>query len=188
MREDIAQAVLSMYDAIAKAAQSQLATGHTDQGRRKGITSGQHLMPLAEIIRTDLIKIGIDEDDVFISGKECLLPGWFRPSKSWDLVGMKNNELVCAVELKSISSSFGNNANNRAEEAIGSAFDAAAAYRAKLLGYDQVPPVLGYVMVVRDCPDSRKILHGRHEPANFSIDPAFKLLIFSALLLSVRAC
>lgn len=173
MRSDIEQAILGMYDAIDRAAQRQLATGHTDQGRRRGITSGKHLLPLTEIIRSDLIALGFTDDEVFSGGNECVLPGWFRPSKSWDLVGIHNTDLICAVELKSISSSFGNNANNRAEEAIGSAYDADTAYRESLLGDGKVPPVLGYVMVVRDCEQSRGVPRGAMEPARYEIDPYF---------------
>jgi Restriction endonuclease XhoI len=90
----------------------------------------------------------------------CTLPGWFRPTKNWDLLALDNGELVSAIELKSINSSFGNNANNRAEESIGSAFDAHTAFDEHLLGSSSIPPVMGYVMIVHDCPDSRIVGRG----------------------------
>ena len=58
------------------------------------------------------------------------LPGWFRAEKKWDLVIVHEKELLAALEFKSqIGPSFGNNFNNRTEEALGSATDIWAAYR-----------------------------------------------------------
>ena len=37
MRKDLVDAVLGMYAAIEHAANAQVAIGHTDQGRRKGV-------------------------------------------------------------------------------------------------------------------------------------------------------
>ena len=103
----------------------------------------------------------------------CTLPGWFRPTKNWDLLALDNGELVSAIELKSINSSFGNNANNRAEESIGSAFDAHTAFDEHLLGSSSIPPVMGYEMIVHDCPDSRIVGRGVRS-AHFPIDPDFE--------------
>ena len=97
------------------------------------------------------------------------ITGWFRPTKNWDLLALDNGELVSAIELKSINSSFGNNANNRAEESIGSAFDAHTAFDEHLLGSSSIPPVMGYVMIVHDCPDSRIVGRGVRS-AHFPID------------------
>jgi hypothetical protein len=50
------------------------------------------------------------------------LPGYFRPTKLWDLLVVHEGRLVAAVELKSqVGPSFGKNFNNRTEEAIGTA-------------------------------------------------------------------
>lgn len=147
MRSDIEAAILGMYDSIERARETQAAAGHSDQGARQGITSGKHLDPIAAIIRDDLINAGFHPDEVYDQGRMCTLPGWFRPTKNWDLLALDNGELVSAIELKSINSSFGNNANNRAEESIGSAFDAHTAFDENLLGSSSIPPVMGYVMI-----------------------------------------
>ncbi len=61
-----------------------------------------------------------------------------------------------AIEMKSqVGPSFGNNFNNRAEEAIGSAQDLWTAYREHAFG-DSPAPFLGYVFVLEDCEDARK--------------------------------
>lgn len=66
------------------------------------------------------------------------------------------DDLLVGVELKSINSSFGNNSNNRAEESLGSAVDAAHAIKNELIPYKAMPPVFGYVLVVRLCDASTK--------------------------------
>jgi type II restriction enzyme len=84
------------------------------------------------------------------------LPGYFRPSKIWDLLIFHKDELVAAIELKSqVGPSFGNNFNNRAEEAIGTAHDLWTAYREGALG-KQPRPFLGWFTVVEDAPEARR--------------------------------
>lgn len=173
MRRDLEAAILGMYEAIDLAALAQMVAGHSDKGRRAGITSGKHLDSVAEIIKDDLVRMGFDSDEIYDKGRKCTLPGWFRPTKNWDLLGFDGDELVAAVELKSISSSFGNNANNRAEESIGSAFDAQVAYGEGLFGEGDIPPVIGYVMIVRDCEGSRLRSAAIRSP-HFPIDPEFE--------------
>jgi len=58
------------------------------------------------------------------------LPGYYRSEKKWDLIALSGGELVAAMEFKSqVGPSFGNNFNNRCEEAIGSATDFWVAFR-----------------------------------------------------------
>lgn len=94
MRFDIEDAILGMYDSIERAREAQAAAGHSDQGARQGITSGKHLDPIAAIIRDDLINAGFHPDEVYDQGRMCTLPGWFRPTKNWDLLALDNGELV----------------------------------------------------------------------------------------------
>ena len=78
------------------------------------------------------------------------LPGWFRAEKKWDLVIVHESELIAAVEFKSqIGPSFGNNFNNRTEEALGSATDIWAAYREGAFKPSS-RPYLGYLMLLED--------------------------------------
>lgn len=84
------------------------------------------------------------------------LPGYFRPTKLWDLLVLYKGELIAAVELKSqVGPSFGNNFNNRTEEAIGTAHDLWTAFREEAFG-KQPRPFVGWLMVVEDAPASRK--------------------------------
>jgi hypothetical protein len=84
------------------------------------------------------------------------LPGYFRPTKIWDLVVVHEGKLVAALEFKSqVGPSFGNNFNNRAEEAIGSGLDFWTAYREGAFG-QQGRPFLGWLTLVEDAEKSRQ--------------------------------
>jgi hypothetical protein len=81
------------------------------------------------------------------------LPGFYRPTKKWDLVVIDNGILVAAIELKSqVGPSFGNNFNNRTEEAIGNAVDVWRAYEEGTFG--GIRPWLGYVFLLEEDPRS----------------------------------
>ena len=99
------------------------------------------------------------------------LPGFFRPTKEWDLVVVKNSILIAAIEAKSqVGPSFGNNFNNRTEEAMGSAVDFWTAYREG--AYKASPqPFLGYFFMLEDCEKSAKPVKVR-EP-HFSVFQEF---------------
>ncbi len=90
-----------------------------------------------------------------MSGRRLELPGWFRAEKQWDLVVVHGGQFIAAVEFKSqVGPSFGNNFNNRSEEAIGSATDIWGAYREG--AFSPSPrPWLGYLMLIEDCERSR---------------------------------
>jgi hypothetical protein len=86
--------------------------------------------------------------------KSLTLPGFFRPTKLWDLLVQNKGRLVAVLEFKSQVGSFGNNFNNRTEEAIGTDIDFWTAYREGAFG--EIPrPYVGWVMLVEDAPGSR---------------------------------
>ena len=83
----------------------------------------------------------------------CALPGFFRPTKDWDLVVHADDRPVVAIEFKSQNGpSFSNNANNRVEEAIGNAVDLWYVVDRELL---PARPWVGYVYVIEDDPATR---------------------------------
>ena len=68
---------------------------------------------------------------------------------------MREGELIAAIEFKSQAGpSFGNNFNNRCEEAIGTAHDFWTAFREGAFGR-QSRPFLGWLMLVEDAGGSR---------------------------------
>jgi hypothetical protein len=99
------------------------------------------------------------------------LPGYYRPEKKWDLLVIANGQLVTAVEFKSqVGPSFGNNYNNRVEEAIGNATDLWTAFREGRLG--PIRPFLGYFFLLEDVPRVRMPV--RPSEPYFPVDPVFK--------------
>lgn len=99
------------------------------------------------------------------------LPGYFRPTKLWDLLIIHHGRLVAAVEFKShVGPSFGNNFNNRTEEAIGTSHDLWTAYREGAFG-KQERPFVGWLMVVEDAPESRSPV--KASSPHFPVFPEF---------------
>ena len=82
-----------------------------------------------------------------------------------------DGRLLAGIEFKSQVGSFGNNYNNRAEEAIGSATDIWAAYREGAFK-PSARPWLGYLMLLEKAPRSLSPVQAR-EP-HFKVFPEFK--------------
>jgi hypothetical protein len=153
---DIARAVQQFWLARLAAAQKQAGTGTVDQGERGGVTGGKNLAGFATIIADVIRHYGPAGVEVWGGTREIALPGHFRPSKLWDVVATHENEVLVAVELKShVGPSFGNNFNNRTEEAIGNSHDFWAAYEEGALGFGP-RPFLGWLILVEDAPGSRR--------------------------------
>ena len=171
MNNNIKHAILELFKLQNEASENQRKHGHSDRGARSGVTSGKHLDPLAKEICNELMNCGLSEKDVFFGNKNMELPGWFRPTKQWDILAFYEKKLIVAVELKSISSSFGNNANNRTEEAVGSAVDANSAVKYNLYG-NGYPPIFCYVLIVKSDADSRRVVHRPNEP-HYKSDKTF---------------
>lgn len=128
-------------------AQRQIESGKVDAGTRGSVTGGKHLAPLEDAVGS-LFKSDPDlgKKITVLHGQRNTLPGYYRRTKDWDLVVLYRGTLVAAVEFKSQVGSFGNNFNNRTEEAIGNSVDIWRAHEAAMFG--PVRPWLGFVMVL----------------------------------------
>lgn len=124
--------------------------GVRDQGNRGAVTGGKQLDGFVDLINDLLVLNGVPEECIFINS-DLELPGFYRPNKKWDLLVVDDKKLIIAIEFKSqVGPSFGNNFNNRTEEAMGTALDTWTAYREGVFG-DTYAPWLGYFMVLEDC-------------------------------------
>ena len=192
MNDDMKEALFQMYSNLSRAEERQLERGIHDQGLRSQVTSGKHMDCVLDVIREDLISLGYNEKEVYYKDGCLRIPGWYRPSKNWDLLAFDDNDLLGIVELKSINSSFGNNSNNRSEESLGSAIDAAHAIKNELIPFRTIPPMLGYVLIVRIYEASTRPSIGSLKTV-YPIDSVFKrtsyfqkLTIFCHRLLAER--
>lgn len=117
-----------------------------------GVRSGKTLDAFVELLTWVVHNNGLP-DAVIITGRQAQLPGFFRPTKSWDVVIMNHGTLIAAIELKSIADSFGKNANNRNEEVLGSGIDIKEAFEEN--AFEGITRLFtGYLILVEDCPET----------------------------------
>ena len=156
----------------AAARQKQVESGNLDQGERAAVTGGKNMDGFIALV-LDLIKAnGLQNAEVKRLRQALTLPGFFRPTKLWDLIILNQGRLVGALEFKSqVGPSFGNNFNNRTEEALGTALDFWTAFREGAFG-DAPRPFVGWLMLVEDAPASRSPV--RDASPNFRVFPEFQ--------------
>ncbi len=141
-----------------------------DSSNRGAVVGGKQMDGFIELLKEVAIDAGVP-DDYIITDKNYL-PGYFRSSKDWDmLIIAPSGKLIAAIELKSQVGSYGNNFNNRTEEAIGSAVDLWTAFREGQFPGQQAPWV-GWLMLVGRDKASERIVRN-HEPY-FSVRPEFE--------------
>lgn len=149
------EAVQAFWGNREKARRKQIESGNADQGERSGVTAGKNMDGFIALV-TDLVRAnGLDQAEIHQKRRVVTLPGYFRPTKLWDLLVINEGRLIAALEFKSqVGPSFGNNFNNRTEEAIGTAHDLWTAYRESAFG-EQPRPFVGWLMLLEDAPGSR---------------------------------
>ena len=148
-------AILRFWKSRDDAGKKQLASGNIDQGERSSVTSGKSMDGFVSLVTEIVLANGLAHAEIHLERAALTLPGYFRPTKLWDLLVIHQEELIAAIELKShVGPSFGNNFNNRAEESIGTAHDFWTAYREGAFG-KQTRPFAGWLMLVEDAPKSR---------------------------------
>lgn len=145
-------------------------TGSRDAGARTAVTGGRQMDGFIALVRDFLCERGLPKAHVYCA-KRIELPGWYRPEKQWDLLIVENGQFLAGIEFKSQVGSFGNNYNNRTEEAIGSASDLWAAYREGAFK-PSARPWLGYLMLLEEAPESTRPV--RAQEPHFKVFPEFK--------------
>jgi hypothetical protein len=164
------KAVQSYWDARTNNREKQVAGGKIDAGTRGEVTGGSQMGAMEVLVADILMEAGLKKIDVK-TRTQLELPGYYRAEKKWDLIVISEGHLVMAMEFKSqVGPSFGNNFNNRAEEAIGSATDIWVAYREGRFGKAPTP-FLGYFFLLEDC-DRVKLPIRNREPY-FKVDTVF---------------
>jgi type II restriction enzyme len=167
--EDYDAAVHAFWTGRDLQTQRQIQSGRVDAGTRGSVTGGQHMQPLQDVIAEQfepLTRIGAR----IRQEAKIPVPGFYRRLKNWDIVVTLGDVLVAAIECKSQVGSFGNNFNNRTEEAIGNAVDLWRAYEAGLTG--TVRPWLGFVFVIEEATKSTSVVRDAGTPV-YRPDPAF---------------
>jgi hypothetical protein len=149
----------------------QKGAGRLDQGARSAVTGGAQMGGFISLLTGLILEAGEKPENIF-HNKKLELPGFFRPTKEWDLLVVRHEQLIIALEAKSqVGPSFGNNFNNRTEEALGSSLDLWTAFREGALN-KTIKPWLGYFFLLEDCPKSNTPVKSR-EP-HFPVLPEFR--------------
>jgi Restriction endonuclease XhoI len=150
-----AEAVMAFWGNRQKARQKQIEAGKGDHGERGSVTAGKNMDGFIALVIDIVESNGLSHAQIHQKRAVLTLPGYFRPTKLWDLIVIHDGQLIAAIELKSqVGPSFGNNFNNRTEEAIGTAHDLWTAYREGAFG-QQPRPFVGWLLLVEDAAGSR---------------------------------
>jgi len=168
--QQMAEAVAHYWLTRKAQREKQIDRGISDAGLRSAVTGGAQMDGFIQLFTDLIVDAGIDDKCIFRK-KSLELPGFFRPTKEWDLLVVKNGHLLVVIEAKSQAGpSFGNNFNNRTEEAMGSALDLWTAFREGAFN-GGVQPFLGYFFMLEDCEASNRPV--RVKEPHFRVFPEF---------------
>jgi len=150
---EISDAVQYYWATRSDQAEAQQASDDTTRGQRAEVLGGQQMDSFAGLVEDILVDAGVPRSSVK-HDYYAILPGFYRAEKEWDTAIVHDDELLAVVEYKSQASSFGNNLNNRVEEAVGSFTDLWEAYEDGL--FEPSPaPWIGYLYLMADNENSR---------------------------------
>jgi len=169
--EHAKDAVKMFWGNRSAASKQQAELGRIDQGTRGAVTAGKNMDGFTSLMAELVQANGLANATIIYGGRLVTLPGFFRPTKQWDLLVLNKGQLVAALEFKSQVGSFGNNFNNRTEESIGTAHDLWTAYRDGAFG-EQAKPFIGWLMLLEDQTCSRTPVNDKSP--HFPIFPEFK--------------
>lgn len=172
--KEIKQAVRYYWRSKNTALKKNKTGQKIDSGNRGGATGGKNFDGFSAVLAKLAKQTGDKALEIYENKTHVVLPGHFRLSKQWDLVVIHRGRLLAAIEFKALGGpSFGNNANNRCEEALGSGIDLSVAQREGLFGAG-ANPFVGYCILVEDGEKSRCIPKRSNPPVHFQSDPVFK--------------
>lgn len=158
-------AVRAFWKSRAAAVDAQRRRGRLDAGTRGAVTAGGNMNAFVDLCVDVVHANGLPRAQVERSrGGPLNLPGFFRPTKEWDVLILNKGTLVAALEFKSQVGSFGNNSNNRTEEAVGTAVDFWTSFRESGLGRGAPRPFVGWLMLIEDAPGSRRPMVRERSP------------------------
>lgn len=170
LSQELSDAVQWYWETRSGQGEEQRESEDSTRGRRAEVLGGQQMDGFAGLIEDIVVEAGVPRDSVK-HDYHATLPGYYRHEKEWDTAVVHDGELLAVVEYKSQASSFGNNLNNRAEEAIGNNTDIIEAYEQGVFA-PSPQPFIGYLMLMADNEKSRNVPSLRE--VNFDADDEFK--------------
>jgi hypothetical protein len=169
LKTEISNAIIHYWATLTDQAETQQMSEETARGRRAQVVGGAQMDGFAGLIEDALVEEGLPRESI-LHDHDAVLPGYYRATKRWDIAIVIDDELLGVMELKSIASSFGNNLNNRVEEAVGNNTDLYQAYQEGLFEPSPTPWV-GYLIMIAETEASTGPVNVR-EP-NFPVDDEY---------------
>jgi len=170
LESELSDAVQYYWETRSGQGKEQRESEDSTRGRRAEVLGGTQMDSFAGLIEDIVVEAGVPRESVK-HDYHATLPGYYRHEKEWDTAVVHDGELLAVVEYKSQASSFGNNLNNRAEEAIGNNTDIIEAYEEGVFA-PSPQPWIGYLMLMADNEKSRNVPQVRE--VNFDVDDEFK--------------
>jgi hypothetical protein len=164
----VARAVSKFWS--ARTGQAKSVKKATAAGR-DAVVGGAQMNGFVELIAELLKEAGLPDAAIYRKRNDLVLPGFYRPTKNWDLIVVVDGKLLASVEFKSQVGSFGNNYNNRTEEALGNATDLWRAFQEGAF-HKSPRPWLGWLMLLEERKGSTTPVRVK-EPF-FAVFPEFK--------------
>jgi Restriction endonuclease XhoI len=95
-----ANAVAHYWQTRAAQRRRQEESGRADQGWRSAVTGGAQMDGFIDLFTELITRTRISKQCIFRK-KAVELPGFFRPTKEWDILVVSNHTLIAAIEAKS---------------------------------------------------------------------------------------
>ncbi len=80
------EAVRAFWGNREEARRKQVEVGKGDQGERAGVTAGKNMDGFVTLVADIVRANGLMHADIFSNRQVVMLPGYFRPTKLWDLI------------------------------------------------------------------------------------------------------
>lgn len=170
LNSETSDAVQWYWETLSGQAKAQRESENSTRGRRAEVLGGGQMDGFAGLVEDILVDTGVPRESVK-HDYYATLPGFYRPEKEWDTAVVHDDELLAVIEYKSQASSFGNNLNNRTEEAVGSFTDLLEAYEDGVFAPSPAPWI-GYLFLMAENDQSQNV--PRLREVNFEVDDEFR--------------
>lgn len=94
----VSEAVSHYWSTLAQQSEKQRG-GDADRGGRAAVTGGKQMDGFCRVIQDLLQENGLPETSIY-ANHHLEIPGFFRPTKRWDLIVVHREHLLAAMEFK----------------------------------------------------------------------------------------
>jgi len=84
--DDVRSAVRAFWSTRDAARLKQQESGTSDQGERAGVTAGKNMDGFVDLVKRVVRENGLPDAEIHLQRRVLTLPGFFRPTKLWDML------------------------------------------------------------------------------------------------------